>query len=163
MKTIWKMLLCALLAVCLLLGLCACGKGLEGAYSLSSITYPDGTTLAGMELQAEMEDVWGMELSDAYLTLHADGTGVLCLYGIDQEIGYEDGKFWYTTDLESGLYIDEGVLEFDEEGFPIEDTTPAKEAEPTVPDDIKLDFTVDGKTITLDPEGFGQVMTFTKK
>lgn len=162
MKTITKALLCILLAVSLLLGLCACDNSLEGTYVLSSISYADGTTLSGKDLEAEMEAIWGTALSDTYLTLNADGTGVLCVYGFDQEIGYEDGKFWYTMDLESGLYIDEDVLEFDEEGFPIEDTTPTEDTEPTIPEEIQKDFTVDGKTITLDPEGFGEVMTFTK-
>ena len=162
MKTITKTLLCILLTVSLMLSLCACGKRLEGTYILSSITYPDGTVLEGKELETEMSEVFGMELSETYVTLKEDGTGVMCVYGFDQEIGYENGKFWYLMDLESGLYIEEEILEFDEEGFPIEDTTPTEETEPTVPEEIKMDFTVSGKTITLDPEGLGEVMTFTK-
>ena len=116
MKTITKTLLCILLTVSLMLSLCACGKRLEGTYILSSITYPDGTVLEGKELETEMSEVFGMELSETYVTLKEDGTGVMCVYGFDQEIGYEDGKFWYLMDLESGLYIEEEILEFDEEG-----------------------------------------------
>lgn len=173
MKKIAKIFLCALLAVSLLC-LCACGgkggtasssgKKLEGTYILSAITYADGTKLTGDDLKTEMEEVWGMELSETYLQLNGDGTGVLCVYGLPQEIGYENGKFWYSEFLDLGIELEEDILEFDEEGFPIIDTTPTTEAtEPTIPEDLKLDFTVSGKTITLDPDGLGDVMAFTKK
>ena len=162
MKLITKLFLCILLVVSLTLTLCACGKGLAGTYVLSRLTYPDGTVIEGTALETEMSEVYGMELSETYVTLNEDGTGIICVYGFDQEIGYEDGKFWYLMELESGLYIEEEFLEFDEEGFPIIDTTVTEETEPTVPEEIKYDFTISGKTITLDPEGMGEVMTFTK-
>ena len=163
MKLFTKLLLCVLLTLSLTLSLCACGKGQEGTYTLTRITFDDGTVLDGKVLEEEMRDTYGIELSDNYITLNEDGTGIVCIYGFGQEIGYKNGKFWYLMDLDSGLYIDEDIMEFDEEGFPIEDTTPAEETEPTIPEEIQRDFTVSGKTITLDPEGIGEVMTFTKQ
>ena len=162
MKTITRMLLCVSLAVCLLLGLCACKKEKSGTYILSSITYADGTTISGKDLQTEIEDVWGMELSDIYLQLNPDGTGILSVYGIEQEIGYKDDYFWYTDYLDVSLEIDE-PLEFDEEGFPIENTEETEATEPEIPEDLRLPLTVSGKTVTLDPDGFGDILTFTRK
>ena len=176
MKKITKILLCSLLALSLL-GLCACGKKgtvdssdpeaikkLEGTYYLSAITYADGTKLAGDELVAEMQEIWGLEPEDNYLLLNGDGTGVLCIYDFAQNIGYEYGKFWYSDFLDFGIVIEEEIFEFDEEGLPIENTTPTTEAtEPTIPEELKLDFTVSGKTITMDPDECGELMEFTKK
>ena len=162
MKTITRMLLCVSLAVCLLLGLCACKKEKSGTYILSSITYADGTTISGKDLQTEIEDVWGMELSDIYLQLNPDGTGILSVYGIEQEIGYKDDYFWYTDYLDVSLEIEE-PLEFDEEGFPIENTEETEATEPEIPEDLRLPLTVSGKTVTLDPDGFGDILTFTRK
>ena len=163
MKTIFKALLCVSLAVCLLLGLCACKKEKSGTYILSSITYADGTTISGKDLQAEIEDVWGMELSDIYLQLNPDGTGILCAYGLEQEIGYQDGKFWYLSELDYDPDLSDDIMEFDEDGFPIEDAAPTQETEFVVPEEIKMDYTRSGKSITLDPEGLGEIMTFTRK
>lgn len=169
MKNITKTLLRAVLALCLVLCLCACGSKqtanakLEGTYVLSKLTYADGTTLTGDELKTEFEEGWGMDLEDNYLELHSDGTGVLCVYGLPQEIAFADGKFWYSEFLDLSIGVEEDVLEFDEDGFPIESSVTGETTEPTVPDDIKLPFTVSGKTITLDPDGLGETMTFTKK
>ena len=162
MKTITRMRLCVSVAVCLLLGLCACKKEKSGTYILSSITYADGTTISGKDLQTEIEDVWGMELSDIYLQLNPDGTGILSVYGIEQEIGYKDDYFWYTDYLDVSLEIEE-PLEFDEEGFPIENTEETEATEPEIPEDLRLPLTVSGKTVTLDPDGFGDILTFTRK
>lgn len=169
MKNIMKSLLCVALALCLALCLCACGGSkqdsnakLEGTYVLSKITYADGTTLTDDDLKAEIEEGWGLAPEDTYLELYSDGTGMLCVYGLPQEIAFADGKFWYTEFLDLGVEFEE-VLEFDEEGFPIENTSTEETTEPTVPEDIKLPFTVSGKTITLDPDGLGETMTFTKK
>ena len=176
MKKIAKILLCSLLALSLLC-LCACGKKgtgdssdpeaikkLEGTYVLTAMTYSDGTKLTGDELVTELQEVWGLEPEDNYLLLNGDGTGVLCIYDFAQNIGYEYGKFWYSDFLDFGIVIEEEIFEFDEEGFPIENTTPTTEAtDPTIPADLLMEFTVSGNTIALDPDGLGELYEFTKK
>ena len=163
MRQMAKVLLCVLLVISLTLSFCACGKKLTGTYVLTKVSYEDGTVIEGKTLAEEMREFWGMEPSDNYITLNKDGTGILCVYGYEQEIGYQDGKFWYLMELDSGLFFEEEIVEYDEEGFPIIDDTPTEETEPSIPEEIMHDFTVSGKTITLDPEGFGEIMTFTKR
>ena len=162
MKSIAKILLCLLLVASLMLGLCACKKNLAGTYILSRIVFEDGTVLEGEELEYEMEYVFDMKLSDTYLKLNEDGTGTICIYGFEQEIGYDESSIWYMMDMELGMYLDDYYpMEFDEDGVPIEGDIP-EETEPTVPEEIKKPFTLKGKTITLDPEDLGEMMTFTK-
>ena len=164
-----KSILIALLILSLLLGLCACGnkeanaaEKLAGTYVLSKLTYADGVELTGGELKTELEEIWCMEVADTYLELRSDGTGSLSVYGMSMEIGWKDGYLWYSDFLDFGLHMDEDILEFDEDGVPIENTT-VETTEPTIPEDLRIPFTVSGKTISLDPEGLGEIMEFTKQ
>lgn len=156
--------LCLLLVFSLVLCLAACSgkEDSSGTYQLTGLKYADGTELTGDALKTEIEEGWAVALSDVYLTLNGDGTGILSVYGIEQEIGYKDGYFWYTDSLDIGLEIEE-PLEFDEEGFPIENTEETEPTEPVIPEDIRLPLTISGKTVTLDPDGFGDMLTFTRK
>lgn len=169
MRNSVKTLLIALLALSLLLGLCACGgkknasaSKLAGTYVLSKLTYADGAEVSGDELKQELTDIWGLELSENYLELHDDGTGVLCTYGMYMDIGWKDNYLWYSDYLDFGLYLEEDIMEFDEDGLPIENTT-TETTEATIPEDLRIPFTVSGKTISLDPDGLGDIMEFTKQ
>lgn len=161
-----KSLLLVLLTLSLMLGLGACGdkeekstEKLVGTYILSKLTYADDVELTGDELKKEMEDIWCMDVSDTYVELRADGTGSLSVYGLSMEIGWKDGYLWYSEFLDLGL---DEILEFDEDGLPIENTT-EETTESTIPEDLRIPFTVSGKTISLDPEGLGEIMEFTKQ
>lgn len=157
-------ILCLLLVFGLVLCLAACSgkEGSSSTYQLTGLKYSDGTELTGDALKTEIEEGWAVELSDIYLTLNGDGTGILSVYGIEQEIGYKDDYFWYTDYLDVSLEIEE-PLEFDEEGFPIENTEETEATEPEIPEDLRLPLDISGKTVTLDPDGFGDILTFTRK
>lgn len=175
MKKIAYRLLSAVLLFSLLLCFAACNKqdpsspeSLAGTYYLSSITYSDGSSLSGDALRTEFEDGWGMALTDNYVELRTDGTGTVCIYGFPQEIAYADGYFWYPEFLMDEIYVeDEVIIEevVTEDGEVMEIIVPVETTEPaetTIPEELKNPFTVSGNKITMDPEGLGETMTFTK-
>ena len=142
MSKLTTKLLCLALALCMVLGLAACGKAsdkkddaekettatqqsdktetkLAGTYVLSAAEY-EGQTLGKEEL-----DLIGLYDYECYIILEADGTGTLALEGDVDDICWNSQKLWSSADESDSMA-----------------------------------FTVNGKTLSVELEGV--TLSFTK-
>ena len=103
MKKNFKIALCLMLVLGSLLSLCACGgtgsapsgnvtvkQNVTGRYEIQSITWDDGTSTSGEELQSTLELMGG----DTFLELFSDNTATLCLLGQRADMEFSDSAMW---------------------------------------------------------------------
>ena len=114
MKKCYKIVLCLMLVLSCVMGLCACGGNkadtpateepvklsATGRYEIEAIRWDNGTESTGDQLQEQLALMGG----ETFLELNSDRTALLCLYGVCSDMEYSDTKIW-NEDL--------GGMEFD--------------------------------------------------
>ena len=97
-----KKIIVLVLALVLAMSMAACGgetastpvkeetglpQSSTGRYQIESITWGDGTVATGDLLAVAGE---------CYLELYSDNTALLCLYGVQMEMEFDDNAMWRT-------------------------------------------------------------------